>query len=305
MNKYTMRQSALLILAAIVWGISFVAQSEGMNYIGTFTFNGIRCTMGAVVLIPVILIIRKMEQRKPGADPDSLYIKVFNKPLIIGSVICGFILYAAVNLQTVALETCTSGKAGFMTAMYIIIVPILGLFIRKRVGIKLWIGVALAMLGMYLLCITDNSGLQKEDYYLLGCSFIFSLHILTVDYFSPKTNGVAFSSLQFFICGLLSLISMVIWETPDMRSIYACIGALLYSGIMSSGVGYTLQIVGQKGLNPTVASLCMSLESVFSLLAGLVILGELMSLRETIGCVLMFIAIVLAQLPDKKQVATS
>ena len=299
MNKYTLRQSALLVLAALVWGISFVSQSEGMNYIGTFTFNGIRCTLGAIVLIPVILFIRNRELKKPDADVNSVYIKIINKPLIIGSVICGFILYAAINLQTIALETCTSGKAGFMTAMYIIIVPILGLFLKKRVGLKLWIGVVLAMIGMYLLCITDNSGLQKEDYYLLGCSFIFSLHILAVDYFSPKTNGVAFSSLQFIVCGVLSLISMIIWENPDLQSIYACIGALLYSGIMSSGVGYTLQIVGQKGINPTLASLCMSLESVFSLLAGIVLLGEFFSMRETLGCVLMFIAIVLAQLPDK------
>lgn len=299
MNKYTLRQSALLVLAALVWGISFVSQSEGMNYIGTFTFNGIRCTLGAIVLIPVILFIRNRELKKPDADVNSVYIKIINKPLIIGSVICGFILYAAINLQTIALETCTSGKAGFMTAMYIIIVPILGLFLKKRVGLKLWIGVVLAMIGMYLLCITDNSGLQKEDYYLLGCSFIFSLHILAVDYFSPKTNGVAFSSLQFIVCGVLSLISMIIWENPDLQSIYACIGALLYAGIMSSGVGYTLQIVGQKGINPTLASLCMSLESVFSLLAGIVLLGEFFSMRETLGCVLMFIAIVLAQLPDK------
>lgn len=299
-KSHTLRQSAILILAALVWGISFVSQSEGMDYIGTFTFNGIRCTMGAVVLIPVIFIVRAIELKRNETSETSSYITILNKDTVIGGIISGSILFVAVNLQTIALETSTTGKAGFMTAMYIIMVPILGLFLHKKVGLKLWIGVAIAVFGMYLLCMTDNSGLQREDWYLLGCSVIFAVQILVVDHFADRINGVAFSSVQFFVCGFLSIIFMLIFEHPDMESVMSCKYALLYSGIGSSAGGYTLQIIGQKGLNPTIASLCMSLESVFSLLAGLVLLGEFLSGREVTGCVLMFVAIVLAQLPDRR-----
>ena len=192
------------------------------------------------------------------------------------------------------------GKAGFITALYIILVPVLGLFMKKRVQGKVWISVTLAVAGLYLLCITDGFSLGTGDLLVLLCALMFSVHILVIDYFSPKTDGVKMSCIQFFVCGILSGIAMLIFEEPSLGALLQAWMPILYAGVLSCGVAYTLQIVGQKDMDPTVASLILSLESVVSVLAGWVLLGQRLSLREISGCVLMFAAIILAQLPGKK-----
>ena len=192
------------------------------------------------------------------------------------------------------------GKVGFITACYIIIVPILSLFLGKKCSPAIAGAVVLAVAGLYLLCMSGSDhGLQKGDFLIMICSFIFSIHIMIIDYFSPAVDGVKMSCIQFFVCGLLCAVPMLLFETPDITQLLAAWKPVLYAGIMSSGVAYTLQIVGQKGMNPTVASLILSLEAVVSVLAGFVMLDQQLTMRETMGCAFMFCAIVFAQLPQK------
>lgn len=286
----------MLFAATIIWGFAFVAQSKGMDYVGGFTFNCLRCFLGGAVLIPVIAISDK--KRKSKEDGNN--IRNDRKRLITGGVCCGAFLCVASNLQQFGIKYTTVGKAGFITAMYIVIVPVAGIFLKRKAGKFVWIGVALAIAGLYLLCINEDFYIGKGDLLVLGCAVVFSGHILCVDYFSPLVDGVRLSCIQFFTCGILSGIPMLIFEDVSLRNIADCSVPLLYAGIMSCGVGYTLQIIGQKNINPTVASMVFSLEAVFSLLAGWLILGQNMSEREIAGCVIMFAAIVLAQLPDRK-----
>lgn len=286
----------MLFAATIIWGFAFVAQSKGMDYVGGFTFNCLRCFLGGAVLIPVIVASDKKRKSKE----DGNIIRNDRKRLITGGVCCGAFLCVASNLQQFGIKYTTVGKAGFITAMYIVIVPVAGIFLKRKAGKFVWIGVALAIAGLYLLCINEDFYIGKGDLLVLGCAVVFSGHILCVDYFSPLVDGVRLSCIQFFTCGILSGIPMLIFEDVSLRNIADCSVPLLYAGIMSCGVGYTLQIIGQKNINPTVASMVFSLEAVFSLLAGWLILGQNMSEREIAGCVIMFAAIVLAQLPDRK-----
>lgn len=291
--KQQIKSSLILLLTATIWGVAFVAQSVGMEYIGPFTFNAIRCVLGGLVLIPVILVLKK--KKETGAENQE---KEDKKTLWAGGIACGVILCIASNLQQFGIMEASVGKSGFFTALYIVMIPVIGIFIGKRPGIKLWFCVALAVVGMYLLCMKDGSfTIERADIMLLLCALAFSFHILVVDYFSPKVDGVKMSCIQFFICGVLSAVGMLFTETPDISNIQAAWLPLLYAGLLSCGVGYTLQIVGQKGINPVIASLIMSLESVISALAGWVILGQVLSLKEIIGCVLMFVAIIITQIP--------
>lgn len=324
MNRFILRQSLLLFLTAVVWGVAFVAQSAGMDYVGPFTYNGVRCILGGLVLLPCIALLdrlqggrraqsgaaaaermeaEKVRQAAAGVEPwtaagTELH-KGGGRQLAAGGICCGVILFVASSLQQVGIQYTSVGKAGFLTAMYILLVPIMGLFIHKKAGIKVWIGVIFAVCGLYLLCMTNGFELERGDALVLTCAVVFSLHILVIDYFSPKVDGVRMSCIQFWVCGLLSLLCSMLWEQPDMNSILAAWQPVCYGGIMSCGVAYTLQIVGQKGMNPTVASLILSLESVVSVVAGFLILGQTMSRRELLGCCLMIVAIVLAQLPNK------
>lgn len=283
-----MRNSLLLLLTAFIWGAAFVAQSVGGEAVGCFTFNGVRSLIGALVLLPVIWL---MDAKK----------KEDQKTLIMGGICCGVMLCIASNFQQFGISFTTVGKAGFITAMYILIVPILGLFMKKKAGLQVWLGVVLAVMGLYLLCMTSESfSLSKGDFLVLICAGFFSLHILIIDYFSPKVDGVRMSCIQFLVCGILSMVMAFIFETPEVSVILSGWLPILYAGVLSCGVAYTLQIVGQKNMDPTVASLILSLESVFSVLAGWLILNQTLSLRELSGCVLMFLAIILAQLPQKK-----
>ena len=295
-----LRNSLLLLLTATIWGVAFVAQSVGMDYVGPFTFVFARNVIGGLVLLPVIAVLGKSGGPHPKQAPEER--RKACKTLIIGGMCCGTALCAGSITQQFALLYTPVGKAGFLTACYILIVPLLGLLFGRKCGLKHWCGVALAMAGLYFLCMTGGSfGFAMGDLIGLSCALLFSIHITVIDHFSPMVDGVKMSCIQFFFCAILSGIGMLIFEQPSFANILAAWKPILYAGAMSSGVGYTLQIVGQKGMNPAVASLIMSLESVISVIAGWLILGQALSGREIFGCVLMFGAIVLAQLPERKR----
>ncbi len=287
----------MLLLTALIWGSSFVAQRAGMEYIGPFTFNGIRSLIGGLVLIPVIFLFSK----EKNAELTEAEKKAGKKTLLLGGILCGIVLFAASSLQQIGMVYTTAGKAGFITALYIVLVPILGVFIRKKVKPIVWLCVILAVAGLYLLCMTDGLSLGQGDLLVLLCAFAFSIHILVIDYFAPRTDGVALSCIQFFVCGILSLFPMFLAETPVWFAILDCWIPILYAGVLSCGVAYTLQILAQKHTDPTVASLLLSLESVFAAIAGAIILHEQLAPRELAGCVLMFAAIIIAQLPSKTE----
>ncbi|MDE5598342.1 MAG: DMT family transporter [Lachnospiraceae bacterium] len=295
-NKFIIRQSCLLFLTALIWGVAFVAQSAGMDYVQPFTFNAVRCMIGGIVLIPCIGIL-KLYKKEPVRQGEQ---KVQQKILYKGGVICGILLFIASNLQQFGIQYTTVGKAGFLTALYIIIVPFLGIFLHRRVGKKVWLGVVLALCGLYLLCIKEEFKLAIGDALMIMCAFAFSFHIMVIDRFSPKVESVKMSCIQFFVCGILSAVCMFIFEQPQISQILAAWQPILYAGVMSCGVAYTLQIAAQEGMNPTVASLILSMESVFSVLAGWILLHETLSRKELAGCLFMFIAIILAQLPQKQ-----
>lgn len=290
--KGKLKYNLLLMLAALIWGGAFVAQSVGMDYTGPYTFNVMRSFLGSLVLLPVIFFLdkKKSEEEKERSD---------KKVLIKGGICCGIILTISTTFQQIGLLHTTAGKAGFITALYILIVPILGIFLGKKAGIKVWISVVLALGGMYLLCVTSEFTIAFGDLMVLACAFVFSLHILAVDHFSPMVDGVKLSCIQFFVCGTLSSFPMFLLEHPQLGQILDAWLPIAYAGILSSGVAYTLQIITQKHLNPTVASLLMSLESVFAALTGWLVLHERLSARELLGCVLVFAAIILSQLPEK------
>lgn len=292
MKKEQIKGSLLLFLAAIIWGVAFVAQSVGMDYVGPFTFNCVRTLIGGLVLIPCIVFLNRGKVKKKTDFTEK-------KRLLLGGICCGVALTTGSTLQQFGIMYTTVGKAGFITAFYIIIVPILGLFLGKKCGLSVWISVVIALAGLYFLCITDGFSIGKGDIYVFLGAIAFSIHILVIDHFTQFNDGVKMSCLQFFVCGILCFVPMMLFEQPEISMILLAWKPILYAGVMSCGVAYTLQIVGQKNMNPTVASLILSLESVTSVIAGFLVLHQNLSHRELIGCGLMFVAIVLAQLPQK------
>ena len=301
MKKTKVKSPLLLFLAAVIWGVAFVAQSVGMEYVGPFTFNAVRSIIGGMVLIPCIFLLDRLKKEDDKRECSPEEKKKSRRTLLIGGICCGLCLCVASNLQQIGIGYTTVGKAGFITAMYIIIVPVLGIFMKKKIGIQIWISVVMGVIGLYLLCMTESFSLSKGDAYVLLCALVFSFHILTIDHFSPLVDGVKMSCIQFLVSGVLSGIMMFLFEKPQIGGILAAWLPILYAGVMSCGVAYTLQIVGQRDMNPTVASLILSLESVVSVLAGWVILGQKLSVKELLGCVIMFGAIILAQLPERKR----
>lgn len=297
-QKTSLKNPLLLLLTAAIWGVAFVAQSVSTDYIGGFTFNASRFIIGAIVLLPVILFFSRKSPKTITASNTS---SKNSRDLIIGGITCGICLCLASNFQQFGIKYTTVGKAGFITACYIVIVPVLGLFLGKKCSRYIWIAVAMSLVGLYLLCITDDFSIGKGDILVLICAFLFSIHILVVDHFSPKADGIKLSCIQFLTCGILSAIPALFFEQPDLSAIFSAWKPILYAGVMSSGVGYTLQIIGQKDMNPTVASLILSLESCISVIAGWIILGEQLSSKEIWGCIIMFTAIILAQLPQKQK----
>ena len=285
-----LKNGLLLTLTAFIWGTAFVAQSVGMDYLTPFQFNGIRSYMGSLVLVPVILFMNRGRKEKTWQQASL-------KMTLLAGLCCGVILFTASSLQQFGVSMTTAGKAGFITATYIVIVPLLGLFIKKKVGVNVWIAEVFALAGLYLLCIKEDFSIGGGDVYVFLCAIVFSLHILAIDYFVQYVDGVLLSCMQFFVSAVLSTIAMGITDFPQIAYVRLAIVPLLYAGVLSCGVAYTLQIVGQKGMNPTIASLIMSLESTFSVIGGALILHEAMSLKEGLGCILMFVAIMMAQIP--------
>jgi len=297
MRKTQLRNSFLLLLAAIIWGVAFVAQSVGMEYVGPFTFNAVRSLIGGIVLIPCIFLLGKLNgEKKTKLLPED---KRERKTLLAGGLLCGLFLCAASNMQQFGILYTTVGKAGFITACYIVLVPILGIFLGKKTGIGIWFSVILAVIGLYLLCMTDSLSFGKGDLFVLGCAVLFAGHILVIDHFTVLVDGVRMSCIQFIVSGLISSVLIFLFEHPTLTAIWEAKLPILYAGVLSCGVAYTLQIVGQKDMNPTIASLILSLESCISVLAGWMILNQKLSVREFIGCGVMFGAILIAQFPER------
>lgn len=284
-------------LTALIWGVAFVAQSVGMDYIGPFTFNCVRFLIGGIVLIPLIYFMNRGNKEEHSSTEN----KEKQKNTITGGVLCGILLCSASSFQQFGIIQTSVGKAGFITALYIIIVPLLGIFMHKKITVVMGISALIAVCGFYLLCISGQIEVNKGDLLVLICAVIFSLHILVIDIYSPKGDCIAISCIQFFVSAILSGICMFLFEKPVITDILAAYVPVLYAGILSCGVAYTLQIVGQKNMEPSVASLILCLESVFSALAGWLILKQKLSPKELLGCLLVFTAVILAQLPQKSK----
>ena len=282
--------SLMLIVTALIWGTAFVAQRKGMEYAGPLAFNGVRTLIGSLVLLPVALIFRPAKAAN------------LRKTLLAG-LLCGLCLFMATNLQQIGLTSTEAGKAGFITTFYIILVPVLGLFLRKKTGAVTWLAVAVALVGLFFLCVKPGEvRIAPGDLLVLGCAFFFAVQILVIDFVVQEVDGVLLSCVQFAVDGVLSLIAAFLFEKPDFPALFRGWIPLLYTGILSCGVAYTLQILGQKNLHPTVASLLMSLESAFAVLGGWLILHERLTRRELLGCALMLAAVLLVQLaPAKKE----
>lgn len=284
----------MLFMAALIWGFAFAFQSQGMDHMGPLTFNGVRFLIGAVVLVPVIFLFKKPGEKK-------VVTKEAVKVTVLGGIVCGLCLFVASSLQQFGIQYTSVGKAGFLTTLYIILVPIIGIFFKRKVSVFVWLGAILSVIGMYLLCVSETMSINKGDIFAFCCAIVFAFHILSVDYFAPKTNGVVLSCLQFLTSGICAMICAFIFEQPSVTDIVNGIVPLLYVGVMSSGVAYTLQILGQKNADPTIASLIMSLESAVSVLGGWLILHQKLTVKELIGCLLMFIAVIGVQVFDAKK----
>ncbi|MEE0954610.1 MAG: DMT family transporter [Eubacterium sp.] len=306
MKRKNYKSPILLFSAALIWGTAFVAQSQSTGRIGPYFFNACRFFLGMLVLIPVILLVDRMRKKLLPDSSDlpsakSEYKAAERKNLLIGGLVCGVLMFISSAFQQVGLQYTTAGKSGFITALYIVLVAIFGLFFGRKPSKSIILAIFLAVIGLYLLCIKEGFSINKGDIITLGCSVGFSFHILAVDYFSPKVDGIKLSCIQFAVAGLISLIPAFLFETPAVSQIWNAGFQIFYLGVFSSGVAYTFQIVGQKGMNPTIASLILSLESVISALSGWIILGDALSLKEIAGCLLMFSAIIIAQFPEKKK----
>lgn len=281
----------MLLLTAMIWGAAFVAQSVGMDYVGPFTLQSVRALLGGFVLLPVIALTgrSKPNPSAPGAKKD----------LVLGGIVCGTLLAVASVLQQYGILYTTVGKAGFITTLYVVLVPIIGLFLRKRVSPLIWLCVALSVVGLYLLCISGSASFNQGDLLVMLCALVFSFHIIAIDHFSPRVDGVKLSCIQFLVCGILCFIPMMLLERPTVAALLAAWKPIAYAGILSCGVGYTLQVVAQNRTDPTVASLILCMESVFSAVFGWLLLGQGMAARELAGCGLMFASILLAQFADR------
>lgn len=302
MERRKFVSTSALLLAALIWGFAFVTQDNAAEKVDTFTLNAIRFIIGAFVLAPVIVVLAKVKNR-----PVFEKTKKDRKMLIKAGIFCGLFLSVAANIQQFGIalypdNANTSGRSGFITALYILIVPIIGLFFHKKVGLHIWFCVALAIVGLYVLCLSNGIGsVYLGDVVILMCAVAFSFQIICIDYYGEYVNGLKLSCIQFLVCGIISLILMFIFEKPDISSILSVWKDILYLAVMSSGVAYTLQIIGQQySTSPTVSSIVMSLESVFAAVGGVMFSGEHFSTREIVGCLIMFTAIIIAQLPVEK-----
>ena len=290
MNQKALRGSLLLLLGAVIWGAAFAAQRIGMDHVQPFTFTGVRMLLAGLVMIPASYLARK----KSGAESTPERRRDQRK----GGILCGILLFTATSLQQVGLVYTSAGKAGFITALYVVLVPVAAwLLFRKQPGRVIWAAVGLAVVALYLLCMpAEGFQVEKGDAMLLGCAVCFTGQILCVDHYAPRVDGFTLARDEFLITGVLGMAVALVTEEIRPEGLLEAIIPILYAGILSGAVGYTIQIVGQRDVNPTVASLIMCMESVFAVLTGAALLGERMTLREGLGCVLMFAAVILAQL---------
>ena len=293
--KQQTRGSLMLLLCAMVWGAAFVAQSEGMNYVGPFTMQAARYFLAGLVLVPVIFL---RDKKGISVRPSGMTAK---RHQFVCGVICGVILCAASIIQQYGIIHTTVGKSGFVTALYIVFVPILGAVIGKRAGLRVWLCALAAVCGMYLLCVGSGFSVSGGDLLTLGCAVLFAIHICYVGAVVPHMDGVRLSCVQFLVCSALSAVGMLLFEAPDWGSILQCWWPIVYAGVFSGGVAYTFQIIGERDVQPTLASLLMSLESVFAALFGWLLLDQTLSTRELFGCAVMFAAIILSQLPERRK----
>ena len=293
MDRKSLRGSLLLLLGSVIWGAAFVAQRVGMDHVGPYTFNGVRMLLAWLVMVPVTRIFESRAARNPEYKaPDP-------REQRLAGILCGTLLFVASSLQQMGLVTTTAGKAGFITALYVVLVPVTAwLLFRKNPGRIIWLGVAVAVVALWLLCMPAGGGFQLQggDLLVLGCAVCFTFQILCVDHYAPRVSGVRLARDEFLVTGGLSMLIALVAETVTAEGIREALIPILYAGVMSGAVGYTLQVLGQRDTDPTVASILMCLEAVFALLTGLIILGEKPTAREAVGCVLMFSAVILAQL---------
>lgn len=313
-RRNAIRQNVLPVLTALIWGTAFVAQSVAAERIQPFTFNAARSLIAFIALLAAAAAFACADRKRGSAQtangnaenrqetekaPKCAEKKerIFSRDLLIGGVCCGLFLTVASNLQQLGLGDTSPGKAGFITALYVVLVPVFGLFLKKKAPAQVWAGAVLAVAGLYLLCIKEDFSVQPSDFYVFLCAVVFAVHILCVDHFVQKVDGLRLSCAQFLVMAVLSGACALLFEDTSLADITSCLPQLLYVGVFSSGVGYTLQILSQKDSDPTVVTILLSLESVFSVIAGAVILGDRLSVREYIGCVLMFAAVILAQVP--------
>ena len=293
MSNKSLRGSLLLLLGSMIWGAAFVAQRVSMDHVGPFTFNGIRMLLAWLVMIPVTALMEHKNKNTPGyTAPDP-------KDQRLSGVICGALLFIATSLQQMGLVSTTAGKAGFITALYVVLVPVAAWFLfRKNPGKVIWLGVLIAVGALWLLCMPADGGfvLQSGDLLVLGCAVCFTFQILCVDHYAARVSGVKLARDEFLVTGGLSMLIAVATEPISWEGVREALIPIFYAGIMSGAVGYTLQVLGQRDTDPTVASLLMCMEAVFAVLTGVLLIGEKMTVRETVGCVLMFCAVILAQL---------
>ena len=293
MKTNKIRQNVLPLITAMIWGTAFVAQSVGAEYMGPFTFNAARAAIAFVFLLGLCGARRACRRRSGEAAAPA----ASRRDLAVGGLACGTALAVASCFQQKGLETTTSGKAGFITALYIVLVPLAGLLLGKKAPRAVWLGVVLAVAGLYCLCVNEEFSVTGGDLYVLACAFCFAVQIMAVDYFTNKVDGVALSCAQFLVMTAICTLGALTETPPSLALLGRWLGPVLYVGVFSSGVAYTLQILAQKGSDPTVVSLLMSMESVFATIAGALILGDRMTGREYLGCALMLAAVILAQLP--------
>lgn len=307
MKKY--KGQCYLLLAALIWGSAFIFQKMGMDHIGPFTFGFFRFTLGSLALLPVIWIrdsLKKREKADAASPPAPEVFTSFHHPmLLMGGLLCGLASFIAGSFQQVGLVYTTAGKAGFITSMDIVLVPVFLIFLRRKVPLCTWCGVALAAFGLYLLCITEGFTIQLGDGLVLGCAVFYSIQILLIDHYSERVDPVKLSFLQFLLSGILSGIIAIFVETIDPASIIDCTVPILYTAVLEVSVAFTLQILGQKDTPPAIATIIMSLEAVFSAICGALFLGETMTSRETLGCALMMAAFLIAQIPEMRKAANS
>lgn len=302
MKGKVFRSELFLVITAIIWGTSFVAQRIGMEHIGPFTFTAIRFLIGGLSLTSVILLMAKIGRKdnlKDQLQEDKE--ERSKKDLLMGGLACGVALFLGISFQQNGLQYTTAGKAGFITALYIVLVPILGFFLKKKAGKTVWIGLSLAVIGLYLLCVTEDFTIARGDLIVLIGTIFWAIHILIIDYFIPKVDGLKMSCIQFFTAGILSLIMSLFTETLELNAIINSIRPILYTGIVVVGIAYTFQILGQKGTDPTVSAIILSMESVFAVISGMILLKEVMSTKEIIGCILMFAAVIVTQIKPSKE----